>query len=374
MKDFYIKLKKEIIKGNIGNIFSLFLFLILVHNINSEITECLRETPILKSGQCKLDYCSKTDFSSSNCIIANSTIKTQWLNNFIVFGNSTYRYINFATFEIGDMIVETTCFPKANKRMYFGLKKNGRPYFTKNGENIFTSVDILNDNNGKLEAEGEIIKLSTDEGIEYFMSISKIECNAEITDFSYGSKGKIYYKPVRDLTDIYQTTSLRHAFIPLESTSPNYYYLFGFLGNPQNVETTNFYIQRHQFKYLNNFVRTKTMDKSKLHENAYGREVSCFQSTTNKLIICFYLTKKTTTNTSPRPGNPSQTTTKYYFNLLKYKKDLKDPKNHDTIESSITESSLFLKCIHLKGDAGVFVSYEKSSSKNYPFFLLKIMM
>ena len=62
--------------------------------------------------------------------------------------------------------------------------------------------------------------------------------------------------------------------------------------------------------------------------------------------------------------------TKYYFNLLKYNNDFTDDKTLE-IGSSITDEELFLKCIHLNGDAGVFVSYETISSKNYPFILFK---
>ena len=172
MKTIYIGLKKAKIKRNI---FLLIAFLLLFHNTNSEITKLL--------------------------------------NNIIVFGDSTYRYINFATYESGDMVVETTCFPISKKRMFFGLKQNGRPFFTKNGENIFFSTDIIN-NSGKVEAEGAIIKLSTAESNEYFMSISKLEMNAEIIDFNTGT---IYFKSTAAFTFMYEVKTLRHAFIPLES-------------------------------------------------------------------------------------------------------------------------------------------------------------
>ena len=285
------------------------------------------------------------------------------LNNIIVFGDSTYRYINFATYESGDMVVETTCFPISKKRMFFGLKQNGRPFFTKNGENIFFSTDIIN-NSGKVEAEGAIIKLSTAESNEYFMSISKLEMNAEIIDFNTGT---IYFKSTAAFTYMYEVKTLRHAFIPLESIRPNYYYLFGFIGTASNVAENKIYFQKHKFSSLTNFGLINQQDATKNQKiNAYGREVSCFQTTANKLIICFYLTKVTTYS----GYGYYQANTKYYFNLLKYKSDLTDDKTL-TIESSINNEKLFLKCIHLKDDAGVFVSYETKTNKIYPFILFK---
>ena len=163
MKVIFLVIKIEKRKAYI---FYILLILFLFHNINSEIKQCPKETPILISGECLLDYCTN---DSSDCIIANSTIKTQWLNKLIVFGDLKYRYINFATYENGDMVVETTDYPDTQKRMFFGISQNGRPFFTKDGENIFFSTNANNDE-GKFEAQGLIIKISSDESNEYFMS------------------------------------------------------------------------------------------------------------------------------------------------------------------------------------------------------------
>ena len=58
----------------------LISLFILIMNIKSELTNCARDTPIFTGGQCKLVYCSKERFNSSDCQIANSIVKTQWLN------------------------------------------------------------------------------------------------------------------------------------------------------------------------------------------------------------------------------------------------------------------------------------------------------
>ena len=357
MKVIYTELKKAKIKKNI---FHLILFLFIFHSIKSEIKECPRETPILISGECKLYYCSKEVLDTPDCKIANSTIKTQWLNNIIVFGDLNYRYINFASYESGDMVVETTCYPQSKKRMFFGLQENGRPFFTNNGENLFYSLNIQNDNNGNFEAVALIIKLTT-EGREYFMSVSKLECNAEIVDYLDNSP-KIYYKTTSSFTNINYVRTLRHAFIPLVSTNRHYFYLFGFIGSSDTSNTNNkIYFQKHKFG-VRNFGST-LQSNSQPKENAYGNEVSCYQTNTNELIICFYLTKNIT-------NNGHSQTTKVYFNLLKFKSDFTDEINLK-FESSIVDETLFNKCIFLKDDAGVFVSYEKISNKYYPFILFK---
>ena len=86
----------------------------------------LPNTPILKSGSCQLTFCSKEEFNSLDCIISNSKIKTQWLNNIIEIGDLNFRYINFASYQNQDMVVQTTSYPSSTKRMFYGLKKNGR--------------------------------------------------------------------------------------------------------------------------------------------------------------------------------------------------------------------------------------------------------
>ena len=74
-------------------------------------------------------YCTNEQFNSEECIIANEQIKTQWINNFVQFGGNKFRFLSISTSSSGDMIVESTAYPKSEIRYFYGLKKNGRPYF-----------------------------------------------------------------------------------------------------------------------------------------------------------------------------------------------------------------------------------------------------
>ena len=137
----------------------LFEIFLLFYQIKSEITECSRENPILISNECRLVYCNKTQFDSNYCQIKNLTIKTQWLNNIIIFGDINYRYISMASYSNGDMVIETTSYPGTNKRMFYGLKQNGRPFFknktNNNEETLYYSKDVNGENDleGQFEAE-----------------------------------------------------------------------------------------------------------------------------------------------------------------------------------------------------------------------------
>ena len=129
--------------------------------------------------------------------------------------------------------------------MFYGLKVNGKPYFTiQDGirvkETPFFSKNSSS-SNGQFEFESLVIKKSIDE--EFFLSVSKSESNAEIFDFKNNS---VYTKLVKRFTSIMNTKTLRHAIIPLKSTGEQYYYLIAFKGcDESNCVDDKIYFQKH---------------------------------------------------------------------------------------------------------------------------------
>ena len=335
----------------------VIVLLLLVINIKSEITDCSRDKPILISGECKLDFCSEEQFNNSDCLIANSIVETQWLNNIIIFGDEKFRYINFGTYSNGDMIVGTSQYPNTVKRMFFGLNQNGRPLFEVTAKESTYYKTLESDSTvGLFESESFIIKLTSSEtainGKEYFIVIGKLENTVEIYDFD---NNKVYDKTLQDFTSIPYVKSLRHGILLFPSTS-EYYYLFAFIGGPTLYGTDNsIYFQKHIFNTLENFKTTNTYNSDyKTKNNAYGKQISCFITDSN-YIICFYLTK-------------SNNVVK--FNLHKYDINLSNEKIL-TITSSIDNENLFCKSIHFKQDIGIFSSYCTISNIQYPFLLIR---
>ena len=76
----------------------------------------------------------RREYKNQNFSVANETIKTQLITNIIWIGDKGFRYINFANYSNGDMIIETTSNPGNSKRMFYGLKNNGE-YLFKQKEN-----------------------------------------------------------------------------------------------------------------------------------------------------------------------------------------------------------------------------------------------
>ena len=333
----------------------LLLLLFFIKNIKSQTIDCKRNTPILISGECKLNYCSESQFISSYCLIANSIVKTQWLNNIIIYGNLTFRYINFGSFSNGDMVVVSSTYPRSDKRMFYGLKQNGRPLYSINGKETPYYALNANSNDGMFESESSVIKISSseiDDSKEYFIIIGKLEKYAEIIDFY---KNKTYYKRLSSFTSV-AVKSYRHAFLLIDNKSSEYYYLFGFIGGSDNYSTDRqVYFQKHIFNSLDNFRMTRTYDSNfTIINNAFGYQVSCFK-TKKELFICFYLTENNN---------------KVNFIFHKFDNNLSNEITSD-YQSKIDDVKIFCKCVHLIDEVGIFASYYPINNVNYPVLFLR---
>ena len=109
MKSIIIKIRE--------NICLLLLILALFfQNIYSGTIFCPLETPILKSGNCSLEYCTDQQFATKTCIIANPMVETKWINNFIIIAPVNYRCLSISSFSNGDMVIATTRGPKSSIR------------------------------------------------------------------------------------------------------------------------------------------------------------------------------------------------------------------------------------------------------------------
>ena len=336
-----------------------FVLLTIIYKI-IRTDYCSIYTPLMMYNQCTIQYCSKEQFESKECQINNPIIKTQWLNNIITIGNILFRYINFASYSNGDMVVESTQYPQNAYRMFYGIKRNGRPLFideTTNGETPYYTKQVTgqtNGHSGKTEAIADIIKFSEEvDGKEYFFSISKLDCYGEIFDFE---NNLMYQKSVKSSTKYTYTITYRHAFVPYKTMSQSsYFYLFGFIksDNPTIFDNSTFVLHKIRFRNNANF---PNRNKEISMPNAYGYIVSCFQ-TEKEIFICFYLTKLED---------------KYYYNLLKVKEDLSNNVTY-SFESTLTSDIdlNFYKCVHLKDEVGVFLYYDYVGSALYPIFLFK---
>ena len=131
------------------------------------------------------------------------------------------------------------------------------------------------------------------------------------------------------------------------SNDTNYYYILGFINaNSQYV------IQKHLFKSIKDFESKDTLIKNitinKFNAKSSESGLSCFQ-TEQQFIICLFLASNSN------------------YSIAAYNADLEEIKNFSFISKSNTNYYPFYKCLHLKGEIGVFSYYEDS----FPILLIK---
>ena len=144
------------------------------------------------------------------CIEYNKSI----INNIILF-EKNFRYLSFATYSNGDMIFTSTAYPKTKKRIFYGFKRNGRPFF-QNETSYFYSINLTNDWKEKFESDILPIKLSDGNEKEYLISTGKVNSYVEIYDFD---NNEIYKKPINIFTNHTYVNSYRNMGIFLSSNT-----------------------------------------------------------------------------------------------------------------------------------------------------------
>ena len=331
-----------------------FFFLFFFYKKTIE-EECPRDYPFLNIRD---GYCYSGPYAY--CIIYNSIIYTQRLNNIITFETTNMRYVHFASYSNGDMILQGTTYPESNIRNFIGFKKNGRSLFKDkltNKDNYFYSINANQTFQGKDESTNIVIKLSGNQTNkkEYLMSISKERSYVEIYDFE---NGKIYQKLLNDFVKMKYISSYQHVAIPLFSDNNDYYYLFGFIGNTSEDKENKFVLQKHIFKSIENFDREETLNLS-VNTNLIAIDIiktgfSCFQ-TEMHYIMCFFLNKD-----------------KKYI-IIAYDENLIEQKRVELPHTNTFYNEMFYKCIHLKEEVGIFIYYVENTFKQiyFPTILFK---
>ena len=281
-------------------------------------------------------------------IVFNKSI----INNIIFFKEENFRYLSFATYSNGDMIFSSTAFPQNKTRIFYGFKKNGRPFF-QNEESYFYSKSLTNNGEEKFESDILPIKLSDGSEKEYLISTGNKESFVEIYDFE---NNNIYTKSMTNFTKYY-VESFRNMGIFLSSNNKDYYYLFGYTINENNI--LKYSVQIHKFNEIQNFYSYQTCQNEEKIDNVNNKRdgISCF-ITNNKIIICFYLTK-------------SSYISHVNYNIIALEINLQQKGSISTF-SDYNNDNPFYRCIHLKEEVGVFSYYYRNSyGIYYPILLFK---
>ena len=335
-------------KINVFCIVNTFLFFLLIKIIFS--STCSKSSPFYKNNQC-ISFCSKEELNSNDCIIAEETVKIQYMTNLVIIGSKDYRYINIDSDENNNMVIQTSKYKGTPDRLFYGIKFNGRFLFqdSQNKEIPYIYYNITGEGglNQRYEGESSFIKLCNPSSLDekdYFLSISS-DHYTELFDF----QNKVYTK--RHSKSIFEDGiySDRNSLIRLTNQNNidyNYYYLFAFSSSEDNEE---YECNIYTYYFSSTTLTDLEEDKEKEIDCLENKMISCFETEGGK-IICFYRDLN-----SNSPYYYICVCTCCFSNCNKYP------------ISQSESSNTFYKGIHLKIEIGAFIYFKDETSTSNPY-------
>ena len=325
----------------------LQIIFIYIKQVKFYKCSCGKENPIRKNNNCQSIYCTENEFQNNICLIDNDTIKTQWLNNFIDFKEYRYRFTSVLTNEEGDLILFSSSEELNGQRLFFRIKKNGKPYYkNNNNEEIFSKNKIVldGDNNGALRYESQVflIKVNNDnydENRQFLVSISLYYGFMEIYDID-DNDIPFSIVSVWDFGD-YIIYSMKGSVIELDNKE----YLYFFAGQSYKDYQYRYVLKKYKFFDINlnkeNINEKCIIEDKKLINIGFSRIQSAFKTEQNQIIL-FYINY-----------NIDFVIEVLYQNYTtQYQEYLGKPDNFNPDEKAV-----FLKGINLKENIGIFFYY-----------------
>ena len=135
------------------------IIIFLSQIVSISLSDCNYTHPIKKNGVCIEGGCSASLFESETCTIGNDIINDQWLNSINIYTNTGMNYAALTTTPNGDLICISSYYSTSKTLYFFGLKKNGRSYFTEGDEE--TSFKTTVTDQGRNEGNIFAIKLDS---------------------------------------------------------------------------------------------------------------------------------------------------------------------------------------------------------------------
>ena len=319
--------------------------------------DCPKDNPIKINEECKLQFCNESDFKSGICSIENEIIKTQWLNNFIIFDEYRYRFSNMAINKNEDFIFETSSEDLNGVRLFFGLKKNGRYYFkNSNNEEIPTKKIIVLDDENKgamrYESNSFFIKIKNgkfEENKEFLVSISIFYGFIELYDLE--EENNSFSKILAADLNNYVIYAKKCSIIELNNKE----YLYIFNGKPK--DGWNDFIVIKKYIFYDSKLNLENMHDIHIKEISapFSRNANAFKTDSNQIVL-FYVNLQN----------------RYKIEVLDETFKTKYDKIFEQIASQpYMGNEYFNKCIHLRGNIGIFIYYLDHKDNSFPYISIE---
>ena len=257
--------------------------------------------------------------------------------------DAKYIYPDIVLMLNGDLIIGSNN-PSIMNRQFFGIKKNGRPYFKNQLDGKETYYYSLDVEKTKYQSYKFSVKINDiEDENEYIINIAKDNSyNLELYDFdndyTYQQKHNNFFKN-------YQVYNVRASVINNISDFNNSYFILGMNG----ILSSNAYFLLIKMSFQSkDIINHNPILNITRKESFKTRISSCFE-TDNKYIICFY-------------QDPSR-----QYVIQVYDHNLGDKANA-IIANGFENEFTFYKSVHFHGEAGAF-GYFYYTGTNYHFYI-----
>ena len=310
----------------------------------SLLYQCNTSYPILKNNECVSTYCSENQFKKEECIIDNPIIKEKWLNNIIIFENTTgYNSLSKSTYFPFKLMFKTTTSDNEQTIIYMLY------------EGLFTTTII--DKTEIIKKEEALMNVYS--GDICIFSIGTDNSPIEILNFE--TKDLNYIEPNSFLNGdkrIIKSISFIHFIF----SYPAYYYLMYGAVTILQDEPINYNLTLYYYRINPNsldFLYSSDLD---LIKSEYA---SCFVIIQNLgHTSCFYLSKENSYKIIIIENNST-------FKNFTIKNEIIVQNLSDTND----ENLYFLKAISIKqkttGECLCLYMFYSGENNNIPTFLIK---
>ena len=272
-------------------------------------------------------------------------------NNVIKFNHLNYRAGHFATKKNSDLVIEYSGHPPYTKRLFYGLKKNGRGLFNDG----YIREKNLTGNYGRYESRNLFISLKDDTNREkeYLFSTSSYQSLTELHDLENDN----YVCKYSDVFNGKRIFSFVYSLFKTNLDNYNFLFFTSPVGdNPESEDGSLVVIKKFALKNFG----LDDYENNQTSFNKFGdRVISGFIMEEEKVLVILYLKRYTDDNGVS--GIFGQYNIRFYdYDLNIIGNDLNnyiDKLKHDTdIKEHV---GLYSNSIYLKNNTGLFIYFHK---------------
>ena len=303
------------------------------------------------------------DVIKTSCPNGTAITDTNCFNNLIIIQNY-YRAGQFATDKNGNMIIEYSNDEggRAEYRLFYGLKKNGRNYF--DNDNAHKKIQIVTDisQKGRYESRNLFVSLENDinKDKQYLFSTSSYETLTELHDL----KEDIYtVKFTLSFWKIIDIFSYQYSLFGFQKDNKNIYFCVFTQHETDKVNITNddgsFELKDYSKTFTIKKFGLTSFDLENYHEiydlnntnNFNDRIISSFIMEQNEILVVFYMKRVDASNLIAK------------FAIIFYDLDLNEKNeiiiSKNNIEDPRPGDGVFLKGLFLKDNYAAFIYFTK---------------